>query len=103
MRRCKCGGMTEYDCDNCGHEWLTCDKCKFEIETYESLDCYAEWDEAMKTYCLSQDSAEEIVKNLDGVVVRCENVDCLPFVARQKAPEEGVIGEMVECPDCKTK
>lgn len=33
---CPCGGKPLYDCDGVGHEWLTCSKCKFEIETYQA-------------------------------------------------------------------
>lgn len=36
--KCNCGGEPLYDEDGCGHEWLTCDSCKFEIETYECRD-----------------------------------------------------------------
>lgn len=33
---CPCGGRPLYDGDGVGHEWLTCSKCKFEIETYQA-------------------------------------------------------------------
>lgn len=36
LRKCKCGGKPKYDCDGCGHEWLTCDKrCGVEVEVFE--------------------------------------------------------------------
>ena len=31
-----CGGKVKYDSDGCGHEWLTCEQCKLEVETYQS-------------------------------------------------------------------
>lgn len=44
-KKCKCGGKPVYDCDNCGHEWLTCKKCKFEVETYQCESIEKVWNE----------------------------------------------------------
>lgn len=41
--KCSCGGDALYDTDNCGHEWVTCNTCKFEIERYESEDIEGAW------------------------------------------------------------
>ncbi|KMV28567.1 hypothetical protein AB733_23110 [Photobacterium swingsii] len=45
---CSCGGKALYDCDGCGHEWVTCETCKFEIERYQSKSIEGDWGEAVK-------------------------------------------------------
>lgn len=45
--KCNCGGSALYDADNCGHEWVTCDTCKFEIERYMSESIETDWADAI--------------------------------------------------------
>lgn len=53
---CKCGTKVKYDCDGCGHEWLTCIKCKIEIEGYElsEIDLINVWENKMNEHSVSQ-------------------------------------------------
>ncbi|HHJ3081383.1 TPA: hypothetical protein ACPVZG_005280 [Vibrio parahaemolyticus] len=44
---CLCGGKVKYDSDGCGHEWLTCEQCKFEVETYQSPCIKKVWEGKM--------------------------------------------------------
>lgn len=45
VKKCKCGGKVKYDGDSCGHEWLTCNKCGFEVETYQCDSIEKVWNE----------------------------------------------------------
>ncbi len=47
VERC-CNKKPLYDCDCCGHEWVTCGVCGSEIEGYESESIYEEWNEFIK-------------------------------------------------------